>query len=252
MMNMNMNNVSNKLLERFFRKVDNVVWDLFTGRIGVRTEDGITTIEGKGEDAQITVNMFDQFGMVVPAFAQSTPLSAVAVGDLIFGDKKPMGWVVEVKDSKPSDPADAAAHVGVKKFVLMTPDGTRKTWVPPKVSMLGFESGVMVLRSLMSMLPGGSGSLGAMQNMLMPMMMMGGGDLDLDSIMPMMLFSQLGGASGAAGGAADPAAMGGMGNMMQMMMMMQMMKGGGGNLFGSGNKSSNGGNAIVDHFNRPR
>ena len=221
--------MNDKLMNRFFRKVDGVVWDLFSGRIGVKTEDGITTIEGAGEDAQITVNMFDQFGMAVPAFAQSTPVDAVKVGDLIYGDSKPKGWIISV-----SERAATAEKPAMKRFTLMTPGGTITTWTPPKVSMLGFDSGVMVLRSLVNMLPGGEGGLGAMQNMLLPMMMMGGGDDGmLDQMMPMMLFSQL----GASGTGADAAGAGGMGNMMQMMLMMQMMGGKGGSPFGKGGNS---------------
>jgi hypothetical protein len=220
-------NVNDKLMNRFFRKVDGVVWDLFSGRIGVKTEDGITTIEGTGEDAQITVNMFDQFGMAVPAFAQSTPVDSVKVGDLIYGDSKPKGWIISVNER-----AATAEKPAMKRFGLMTPGGTITTWTPPKVSMLGFDSGVMVLRSLVNMLPGGEGGLGTMQNMLMPMMMMGGmgGDSDgmLDQLMPMMLFSQL----GASGTGADAAGASGMGNMMQMMMMMKMMGGKSGSPFG--------------------
>lgn len=230
-MNMSMGNMNSKFMDKFFRKVDGIVWDLMTGRVGVKSTDGITTLEGSGDDAQITVNMFDNFGMEVPAFAQSTPLASVNVGDLIYGDRKAIGWVVEIKAAPVStDPAVVASHV--KKFVIMTPDGTRKTWVPPKMSMLGFDSGVMVLRSLMNMLPGGSAGLGQMQNMMLPMMMMGGDSsgLDMNSIMPMMLFSQMGGATGAP---ADPAA-NPMAQMLPMMMMMQMIKGGKGSNSGSG------------------
>ena len=208
---MNMSNLSNNLMNRFFRKVDNVVWDLFTGRIGVQTSEGITTIEGSGEDAQVTINMFDQFGMPVPAFAQSTPVSAVNLGDLIYADGRPKGWVIALSERPATDEKPA-----MKKFTLMTPGGTVTTWTPPKLTMLGFDSGVMVLRSLMNMLPGGETGLSNMQSLLMPMMMMGG-DVDMDTIMPMLLFSQL----GASGTGADSA---GGNNMMQMMMMMQMMK----------------------------
>ena len=224
---MNMSNLNNKLMDRFFRQVDGVVWDLMTGKVGVRTSDGIITLEGTGDDAQVTINMFDQFGLEVPAFAQSTPSASVAVGDLIYGDRKALGWVVSV-NVKPSptvpDVDSSVAPSSVKSFTLMTPDGTRKSWTPPKVSMLGFDSGVMVLRSLMNMLPGGNAGLGQMQNMLMPMLMMGGDGVDLNSIMPLMLFQ-------ATNGSGDT---GGMGNMMQMMLMMQLMgKGGskGGNFF---------------------
>ena len=108
----------------------------------------------------------------------------------------------------------------------MKQDGTRSDWTPPKVQMLGFDSGVMVLRSLMNMLPGGSSQLGQMQNMLMPLMMMGsmgdedqGMGLDLSKIMPMLLFSQV----GSPNAGTDMSA--GFGNnMIQMMMNFHLMK----------------------------
>jgi hypothetical protein len=108
----------------------------------------------------------------------------------------------------------------------MKPDGSRGSMTPPKVNMMGFEGGVLVLRSLVNMLPGGQGGLGQMQNMLMPMLMMGG-DLDLEALMPMMLMSQMN------SGPIDPnnpnAALmqqNQMGQMMQMMMMSQFLGGG--------------------------
>jgi hypothetical protein len=199
--------------------------------------DGIATLEGEGDDAQVTINMFDQFGLSVPAFAQNTPTAAVNVGDLVVGQRGIQGWVVQVQE---------------KQLCLMKPDGTRSTMTPPKVSMMGLEGGVMVLRSLINMLPGGSGGLNQMQTMLMPMLMMGqmngddgGGEgfagLNLDAIMPMMLMGQMN-----LGGAVDPAnpnaallQQNSMSSMMQMMMMAQMFKGGGmGNMFGGSSKKS--------------
>lgn len=212
-MNMNMNGLGDKMMNRFFRRVDNAVWDMFTGRIGVETSEGITTLEGEGDDAQINVNIMENFGMPVPAFAQSTQLADVAVGDLIYVGNKPKGWVIEVKLTPATESTPEK-----RKFKIMTPTGTETNWTPPKVSMLGFDSGVMVLRSLMNMLPSGETGLNSMQGMLMPMMMMGG-DVDFEKIMPMMLFSQLG-----ADGKGTDTAMGN--NMMQMMMMAQMMGGG--------------------------
>lgn len=214
MKELNFNNMFNskKLMDRFFRKVDNVVWDLSSGKIGVVSAEGITTIEGEGEDAQIVVNMFDQFGMPIPAFAQNTPVDAVQLGDLIFG-KTISGWVVAINE---------------KSFELLKSDGTRTKWSPPKVQMMGIAGvdGVMVLRSLINMLPGGSTGLGGMQSMMLPMMMMGG-DMDLDSIMPMMLMSQMGTGAVDADGVAAPGM--DMTQMMPMMMMMSMMKGGNSN-----------------------
>lgn len=221
---------ADKFMSRLFRRADGVVWDLMTGRVGIKSKDGIATLEGEGDDAQVTVNLLDQFGMEIPAFAQSTPIEAVNVGDIIYISGDRPAWVID-KVSRVRKPAagsavaakkTAAAKVEPKvgtQFILMRADGQRTTWSPPKVQMLGLDSGVMVLRSLMSMLPGGANGLSQMQGMLMPMMMMGGDDLDLEKMMPMMLMSQVGAGDGAA-----PAA----GNMMQMMFMMQMMKGKGG------------------------
>jgi hypothetical protein len=102
----------------------------------------------------------------------------------------------------------------------MKPNGETTGWTPPKVQMLGFDSGVMVLRSLVSMLPGGQTDVNQMQSMLMPLMMMGDG-VDLfgsksgtgtgmmDKMMPFMLMQMMNG-----NGASNPMAM-----MMPLMMM---------------------------------
>ena len=206
-----------KFISRMFQKCDGVVWDMMSGRLGIKTNDGIVSLEldeTNPEDSQITVNLMDDFGMPLPAFAQSTPTSAVNVGDMIYSSAtgKPSGWVVKKTD---------------KSFRLMKPDGTTSQWTPPKVQMLGMDSGVLVLRSLMNMLPGGQSGLGQLQSSMMPMMAMGmlGGEEDISEMMPLMLMSQMGAQS--PDGTANPLAGG---NMMQTMMMMQMFKKmGGGN-----------------------
>lgn len=201
---------ANKFVDRMFRKADGIVWDLMTGKVGVATSDGIATIEGEGDDARITVNVMDDFGIALPAFAQSTPPDAIKVGDIIYrGKRDNISFVIEKKDNG--------------KFRVMNVDGTSATWTAPKVQMLGFDSGVMVLRSLVSMLPNGNDGLGQMQGNLLPMIMLAGGPdgLDMEKILPLMLMTQ----SGAAG-------TGGMGNMMQTMLMMQMMGGSKGGLGG--------------------
>lgn len=197
-----------KFMSRMFRKADGVVWDLMTGKIGVQTADGIATLDGEGEDACITSNLFDEFGIALPAFAQSTPTDAVKVGDIIYrGERGNVAWVISKNETKGT-------------FKLMKPNGESTSWTPPKVSMLGFESGVMVLRSLMTMLPGGDKGLAGMQSMILPMMMMGSdmGEGGLDKMMPLMLMSQM-------GSTGDAGATGNMGNMMQNLMMMQLFKG---------------------------
>ena len=213
---------ANKFMDRLFRKADGVVWDLMTGKVGISSKDGIATLSGEGDDAQIEINLIDQFGMSIPAFAQSTPIDAVKAGDIIFfGATDKPGWVIERK---------AATDAGKQpRFVLMKVDGTRSTWTPPKVSMLGMESGVMVLRSLLTMLPGGNAGLTGLQGSLMPLMMMGqlGGDsgMDMDKLLPIMLMGQMQAAPVTAADGTAVAAPNPMAQMLPMMMMMGMMKG---------------------------
>lgn len=221
---------ANKFMDRLFRKADGVVWDLMSGKVGIQTKDGIATCEGEGEDATVNINLIDQFGMSIPAFAQSTPVDGVKAGDIIyFGSTDKPGFVIEKKVSAN----------GATTFVLLKVDGQRTTWKPPKVTLLGTESGVMVLRSLLTMLPGGNAGLTGLQGALMPMLMMDqmngdSGGLDMEKLLPIMLMGQMqaapvAGADGTAIAAPNP-----MAQMLPMMMMMGMMKGGSGS--GSGGK----------------
>ena len=209
---------ADKIMSRMFRRADGVVWDLMTGKIGVQTDEGIATLEGTGEDAQVNLNLMDEFGMALPAFAQATPKNGVQVGDIIYrGARNNIAWVISKTEAEKDG-------VITYKFKLMKPNGETTSWNPPKVSLMGFESGVMVLRSLMTMLPGGQGDLSQMQGMLMPLMMMGGLEGDaMDKMMPLMLMQMMNG-QGQGGG---------MGNMMQTMMLLSMLKKDGGSPFDS-------------------
>ena len=208
---MDMSNMFGKaFMNRMFRQVNDVVWDMMSGKMGVSTKEGIMTLDDSDtENPCVSLNMFDAFGMGVPAFAQNTPIDQVKAGDLLVGSKEIIGWVVTVND-------------GGKSFQMLKPSGTISKWVPPKVQMLGFDSGVMVVRSLLNLLPTGTGGLSQMQNMLQMIMFMGDGEVNFEKIMPMMLMSQM---TAPAGGsdAANP-----MTQMMPMMMFMNMMKGDGG------------------------
>ena len=208
---MDMSNMFGKaFMNRMFRQVNDVVWDMMSGKMGVSTKEGIMTLDDSDtENPCVSLNMFDAFGMGVPAFAQNTPIDQVKAGDLLVGSKEIIGWVVTVND-------------GGKSFQMLKPSGTISKWVPPKVQMLGFDSGVMVVRSLLNLLPTGTGGLSQMQNMLQMMMFMGDGEVNFEKIMPMMLMSQM---TAPAGGsdAANP-----MTQMMPMLMFANMMKGDGG------------------------
>lgn len=210
---MDMSNMFGKaFMNRMFRQVNDVVWDMMTGKMGVSTKEGIMTLDDSDvENPCVSLNMFDAFGMGVPAFAQNTPVDQVKAGDLLVGPKEIIGWVVSVND-------------GGKSFQMLKPTGTVSKWVPPKVQMLGFDSGVMVVRSLLNLLPTGTGGLGQMQQWLQMMMFMGDGEVNFEKVMPMMLMSQM----SAPAGADPTAAANPMAQMMPMMMFMNMMKGDGG------------------------
>lgn len=210
---MDMSNMFGKaFMNRMFRQVNDVVWDMMTGKMGVSTKEGIMTLDDSDvENPCVSLNMFDAFGMGVPAFAQNTPVDQVKAGDLLVGPKEIIGWVVSVND-------------GGKSFQMLKPTGTVSKWVPPKVQMLGFDSGVMVVRSLLNLLPTGTGGLGQMQQWLQMMMFMGDGEVNFEKVMPMMLMSQM----SAPAGADPTAAANPMAQMMPMMLFMNMMKGDGG------------------------
>lgn len=206
-------NFGKKMIDRFFRRVDDCLWDLMTGKIGVKTSSGdIAMLDGEGDEAQIVVNPFSEFGVPLPAFAQNTPIDQIKNGDLIYSAKKVMGWVVKVPEA------------GGKSFRLLRPDGTRGEWRPPKVQSLGLDvSGAMVLRSLINMVPGGD--LNGLQGSLLPLMMMGGDNFsDMENMLPLILMSQNGLGSN---------------NMLQTMMLMKML---------GGNKSGN--NVVKSFFDK--
>lgn len=218
-----MNRIGSKFLDKFFKQVDGVCWDLLSGKIGFQSSDGIITLEmgelsddkNEAPDAQVSINMFDDWGMPIPAYAQGTSVDSIILGDMIYSSQSGniLGWVVKKSD---------------KSFKLMKKDGTVSSWTPPKTSVLNFDSGVMVIRSLMNMLPGGESGLGQMQSSLLPLMMMGGDGEELKSMMPLLLMSQVG--TLGTGGSPNM-----MNNMVQMMMMQKMM---GGKLNMFGGKSS--------------
>jgi hypothetical protein len=189
-MNMNLFNGNSRFLDRFFRKVDGLVWDITTGKLGVQSDGGIITLEltpaaegarNAEPTAQVSINPFDQFGIAIPAFATNTNLEQIEVGDLIVGAKEVLGWVIK---------KNAAS------LVLLDTKGFQKQYNPPKVAVIN-QSGAMVVKNLTGLL-GDTGAQG-FQSALLPLLIMGGDSgLDFEKLIPLMLFSQQG-QGGAAG-----------------------------------------------------
>lgn len=213
-----MSNIGNRFMNRLFRKVGGLVWDLSTGQIGMQTNDGILTLDIPAEadgEFGIVANPFDAFGMKVPAFATNTPLSAVEVGDIIVGAEKILGWVINVNQ---------------RSLDLKTPQGTTtKGYAPPKVAVLGGAAdGVLVVKSLFSLVGGTGGLAGLQSNPMLLLAMTSGNDQSLEKILPLLLLSQTGAATAADAGAGAPAAA----NPMASMLPLLLMSGQGGDLFG--------------------
>lgn len=197
----------NKILDRMFKKVDNVVWDISTGSLSIVTDDGLLSFVAPTEtnpNGSTSLNMMAEYaGIPIPAFAQSYDVDKVAVGDLIYNNGAPMGWVIENKSEG--------------QFKIHTINGIITEWRSPNVTF-GITSGVLVLKSLISMTGGGEAFQGTSNNLMQMMMLSGmsGSDDRMSKMIPMMLMS------GGLGGGKESA--GGMNPMMMMMMM-----GGGGN-----------------------
>ncbi len=77
-------NVGQNLRNSFFREITNLVIDLQTNKLAVKTADGIISYD-KGT---ATVNPITDFGIAVPAFAIRTEVSALVAGDLIVTDNE--------------------------------------------------------------------------------------------------------------------------------------------------------------------
>jgi hypothetical protein len=189
-----------KLTSRFFRKVDDAVWDMTTGKLALKQGDSVLSLEGADEkDAQVTENMFAALSVPIPAFAQQLPLADIKFGDIIYGDKGALGWVIKKT---------------TKTVTIMTKQGQTTTITPRKVVMMGGNGDtLLVLRSLISMAGGTEqGFLGMQQSMLPMLMLMGDNDKADGDMLSTMLMMQMIGGNGAGN-------MGGMNPMMMAMML---------------------------------
>ena len=224
----------NNITDRFFRKVDSMVWDLTTGKLGIVTDEGIATLDlgtlaedGTADNPSVNINALTEFGFALPAYALGVQVADINVGDVIYnaGKRKILGWVTAKKDNR---------------FELLKEDGTSGRWSPPAVKILGFDTGVMVVRSLFNML-GGTGGVDNLNGNVMQLVMMSqmfGDGLDddkLGNILPFLLMGQL-----KIGG--FDTSTGGMSQLFPLMMMGQMF---------SGNKGGKSGSNFFDRTPSP-
>lgn len=171
-------NVSRKMIDRMFRRINGVAWDLMSGKLGIQDTNGIYTLEeakdGDNVSYSVSVNPFENFSVPVPAFATQVPLNKVKPGDLVVTDKGINGWVTKVNGGS---------------LNVIDKNGTNKNITPVTLKVsIGGNDGVLVVQNLFNIT--GSDGAAALQGSLLPLLMMGDGAVDLESVLPMLLFAQ--------------------------------------------------------------
>ena len=194
-----------KMMDRMFKKVAGVVYDMTANSIGITKGDSVFTVcQTEGGEYELVENLLASLSAPIPAIARSVPLAQVKELDMILSqDGEPFGWVVKVNP---------------KSLSVIKPNGTRTNVVPAKVNLLGQGQTVMVVSSLGAggqmdpmMIMAMMGDDGEMSDML-PFLMMQGGNMDMNAMMPLLMMSRMGKGEGEGGS-----------DMMKMMMLQQMM-----------------------------
>lgn len=186
---------NSKYTKRLFRQVGGVVWDLTTGKTGIKTDDAIHTFslvkDGDNEFPQVTANLFEQFGLEIPAFASNVKLENVKAGDVIVGANNLLGWVVKVNGKS----------INYHSF-----DGHSKTYTPPKVDVLGIDGQVQIVQGLTDLLGDNTGSF---QSMIGPLLLLSKEDGNTNALtdkLPLFLLMAQSGQAGSVGDASNPMA----------------------------------------------
>lgn len=167
---------TSKLTDLMFRKVDNVVYDLMSGAIAIKQDNGLVSYNQKKEILE--TNPLDSLGFTVPAFAMLTPVAQVREGDLIVSDRGAVGFVSVAIDGK---------------FEVVTTEGYATEYKAKVISLFGQGPSIQVVKSLFTF---GEGADTSAMNPLMLMALMGDGKKDFSSMLPFLLM--IGGGAGGA------------------------------------------------------
>lgn len=158
------------------------------GSVGIVQDGSVFTITVENGAGQVDILPTDSLAVKIPAFAMITPHDQVQPGDLVCGTDSILGWVISKEDAS---------------YKLMDQHGHNKSYTLPKVTMAGIE-GAMVVKNLFNL--AGGAAQGAAVGSNLGMLMMLGGDKNLDDMLPLLLMSGgLGGAAPAAGAGAAAA-----------------------------------------------
>lgn len=202
---MKLQGTMSKLMGHVFAQIEGVVWDMMSNQTGIKREDGIYTLT---KDGQVELNPFDSFSMELPAFSQLVPIDQVKRGDVLVSAGKPTGWVLEAAIAEDGEGEGPKTKSSIQSLSFQ---GHQTRFRPKKVSMMGIENGITIVRSPFNFGDAkGGGGFGDMASMLPMLMLMGdkggAGGMDMKTL---AMMSMMGGGSG----------MGGMNPMMLMMLL---------------------------------
>ena len=196
-----------KLAKDLFRRETGAVYDMMTGQMGLKRPEGIysgnvVADEDGSTEIQVTLNALDSFTVEIPAYSMRVAMAEVKIGDLIFSETGILGW---------------AEAVNPKSIDVRKVNGqVTKGYAPPKVINSIFPAGeIRVLRSIGNF-DNPAAVNGGLQSIL-PLLMLGDNDEQLDEVLPLVLLSGINKA-----GEADTGLFGG--NGIQTLLMMKMMK----------------------------
>ena len=191
-----------KAMTNMFAPVDNVKYDLASGKTGIVTDGGLVTL---GSDGALDQNPMDFFSLELPAFAMLTPAKDIQRGDIIVSSGKAYGFILE-PGLKPAQRGRAKVNVTtdpeaetVTKGELQTINvqGHVSRFRPKRVTMMGVSDGLLVVRSFNNLF-GQPGADQATQNPLqamLPLMLMSksGNGNQMEKLLPLMMMGGMGG-----------------------------------------------------------
>lgn len=159
--------LNQSISEQFFRKIDNLVFDMQQQKVGIKQPDGIATYV---PTAEVSINPIIEFAISIPAFAVRTPVDNLKEGDILA-----------LSDG-------LAFFVSKERSTITTIDaaGNEKRKRPVKNVLLGGDS-VLAVTNLFGNMEASAGGMN-------PMMMLAllGDDSEIDPLMLMFMSGGMG------------------------------------------------------------
>jgi hypothetical protein len=154
-----------------FQEVDDIVWDLQSGRLGILENDVIYSFEQVGKKSRVTKNPIKEFGVKIPAYAIMTPIESLQVGDIIVTDDET--WIFFLSAAAATDEVEVT-------FKGLNYNSGRQTTVTAVTNTLMGTKGVLAVKNFF-------GTDNASMAGMLPFIMMGGGKKnDIGQMIAMM------------------------------------------------------------------